>query len=71
MSSRDPTPLYKLIVLGDGGVGKTALTIQVGIFFFISPLHFQKVLLIIENSSVLIILLKHMTLPLKTHIVQK
>ena len=23
--------LYKLVVLGDGGVGKTALTIQVGI----------------------------------------
>jgi len=22
--------LYKLVVLGDGGVGKTALTIQVG-----------------------------------------
>jgi GTPase KRas protein len=26
--------LYKLVVLGDGGVGKTALTIQVGL-----PLH--------------------------------
>lgn len=24
--------LYKLVVLGDGGVGKTALTIQVGDF---------------------------------------
>lgn len=23
--------LYKLVVLGDGGVGKTAMTIQVGI----------------------------------------
>jgi GTPase KRas protein len=23
--------LYKLVVLGDGGVGKTALTIQVGL----------------------------------------
>lgn len=23
--------LYKLVVLGDGGVGKTALTIQVGV----------------------------------------
>lgn len=23
-------PQYKLVVLGDGGVGKTALTIQVG-----------------------------------------
>ena len=31
MSRRDSNPLYKLIVLGDGGVGKTALTIQVSI----------------------------------------
>lgn len=29
MARRDSTPLYKLTVLGDGGVGKTALTIQV------------------------------------------
>jgi GTPase KRas protein len=26
--------LYKLVVLGDGGVGKTALTIQVGLLVF-------------------------------------
>lgn len=29
MARRESTPLYKLTVLGDGGVGKTALTIQV------------------------------------------
>lgn len=27
--------LYKLVVLGDGGVGKTALTIQVGSNFLL------------------------------------
>jgi GTPase KRas protein len=26
--------LYKLVVLGDGGVGKTALTIQVWVSYF-------------------------------------
>lgn len=32
---RDSNPLYKLIVLGDGGVGKTALTIQLCLNHFI------------------------------------
>uniref|UniRef100_A0A060TC77 ARAD1B21186p n=1 Tax=Blastobotrys adeninivorans TaxID=409370 RepID=A0A060TC77_BLAAD len=35
MSRRDSNPLYKLIVLGDGGVGKTALTIQLCLNHFV------------------------------------
>jgi GTPase KRas protein len=32
--------LYKLVVLGDGGVGKTALTIQVALpYLFLSLTH--------------------------------
>jgi GTPase KRas protein len=29
--------LYKLVVLGDGGVGKTALTIQFALQHFVKP----------------------------------
>ncbi|KAF5131718.1 hypothetical protein DV495_001986 [Geotrichum candidum] len=35
MARRDSTPLYKLTVLGDGGVGKTALTIQLCLNHFV------------------------------------
>ncbi|KAG5360091.1 Ras-like protein [Yarrowia sp. B02] len=35
MSRKDTAPLYKLIVLGDGGVGKTALTIQLCLNHFV------------------------------------
>ncbi|CAN6637113.1 ras-like protein 1 [Trichomonascus vanleenenianus] len=35
MSRRESNPLYKLIVLGDGGVGKTALTIQLCLNHFV------------------------------------
>lgn len=52
--------LYKLVVLGDGGVGKTALTIQVGRWPLCSSW-----LLTILSSYVSIILLKPMTLPSK------
>lgn len=39
--------LYKLVVLGDGGVGKTALTIQLCLQHFVetvsmSPLHYEE-----------------------------
>jgi GTPase SAR1 family protein len=54
--------LYKLVVLGDGGVGKTALTIQVNIVQtsqkIIPPLTM--------HSCVSTILSKRMILPLKT-----
>ena len=36
--------LYKLVVLGDGGVGKTALTIQVYAPLFQSPCQSETVL---------------------------
>ncbi|VVT49921.1 uncharacterized protein SAPINGB_P002510 [Magnusiomyces paraingens] len=35
MARRDSIPLYKIIVLGDGGVGKTALTIQLCMNHFV------------------------------------
>lgn len=35
ISRRDSIPLYKVIVLGDGGVGKTALTIQLCLNHFV------------------------------------
>lgn len=51
--------LYRLVVLGDGGVGKTALTIQVSS----SCRTLQTLELTTLSSSVSIILWKHMIQP--------
>lgn len=53
--------LYKLVVLGDGGVGKTALTIQVRSYATKSEL------VLTFRSSVLIISSRLTTLQLKIH----
>ena len=58
--------LYKLVVLGDGGVGKTALTIQVSKRTDISKEH-----LLMLPSYVSTILSKRTTLLLKTPIENK
>ena len=42
--------LYKLVVLGDGGVGKTALTIQVGIHKSIADLSQANVCAVMSQS---------------------
>jgi len=50
--------LYRLVVLGDGGVGKTALTIQVNkqIFFFkFQNLHNTKITIFIIYLIIIII----------------
>ena len=48
--------LYKLVVLGDGGVGKTALTIQLCLEHFVETV---SLLLLITISCPLIICLRH------------
>jgi len=42
--------LYKLVVLGDGGVGKTALTIQLTLQHFVETVSY--LLILLSSSSV-------------------
>jgi GTPase SAR1 family protein len=58
--------LYKLVVLGDGGVGKTALTIQLCLQHFVETVSFfppapvscvvQLVLLTVQQQQLLLLL---------------
>jgi len=42
--------LYKLVVLGDGGVGKTALTIQLTLQHFVETVSYLLILLLSSSS---------------------